>query len=71
MSGTEPITDVAMNGARWLKLISRSVIDLDTVDLLSADRQGISVFLRYDASAQKVSERTLGFISRVIEGDAA
>src|SRR5688572_12800273 len=43
IAGTEPITDLVMSRARRLKLISRVGIGLDSVDLVSAEKRGISV----------------------------
>lgn len=62
IAGTEPITDVVLERARKLRLISRVGIGLDAVDLLSARRRGIDVSYTPDAPAPAVAELTLGLI---------
>ncbi len=49
IAGTEPITEKVINKTRCLKLISRVSIGLDSVDLLTAKKQGIKVSYTPDA----------------------
>lgn len=62
IAGTEPITDMVMNRARRLKLISRVGIGLDSIDLLAAERRGIKVSYTPDAPAPAVAELTVGLM---------
>jgi D-3-phosphoglycerate dehydrogenase len=62
IAGTEPITDKVMARAKCLKLISRVGIGLDSVDLLAAERYGISVSYTPDAPAPAVAEFTFGLM---------
>lgn len=62
VAGTEPITDKVMANARNLKLISRVGIGLDSVDLLAAERRGITVSYTPDAPAPAVAELTIGLM---------
>lgn len=62
IAGTEPITDMVMNRAKRLKLISRVGIGLDSIDLLAAERHGIKVSYTPDAPAPAVAELTVGLM---------
>ena len=62
IAGTEPITDKVMSMASNLKMISRVGIGLDSVDLLAAERRGITVSYTPDAPAPAVAELTLGLM---------
>ncbi len=62
IAGTEPITDAVMANAPKLKLISRVGIGLDSVDLLAAERRGITVSYTPDAPAPAVAELTLALM---------
>ncbi len=62
IAGTEPITEKVMSNAPQLKLISRVGIGLDSVDLMAAERRGISVSYTPDAPAPAVAELTIGLI---------
>jgi D-3-phosphoglycerate dehydrogenase / 2-oxoglutarate reductase len=62
IAGTEPITDAVMGRADRLKLISRVGIGLDSVDLLAAERRGISVSYTPDAPAPAVAELAFGLM---------
>jgi len=60
IAGTETISDKVMSKATNLKLISRVGIGLDSVDLHSAKKRGVSVSYTPDAPAPAVSELTIG-----------
>ena len=62
IAGTEPITERVLTAARRLKLISRVGIGLDNVDLLAAEKLGISVAYTPDAPAPAVAELTIGLM---------
>ena len=62
IAGTEPITKKVMDRASNLKMISRVGIGLDSVDLLEAKKQGISVSYTPDAPAPAVAELTIGLM---------
>jgi D-3-phosphoglycerate dehydrogenase len=62
IAGTEPITERVLSAAKRLKLISRVGIGLDSVDLLCAERLGISVTYTPDAPAPAVAELTVGLM---------
>jgi D-3-phosphoglycerate dehydrogenase / 2-oxoglutarate reductase len=62
VAGTEPITDNVMSRGTQLKLISRVGIGLDNVDLLAAERRGISVCYTPDAPAPAVAELAICLI---------
>jgi D-3-phosphoglycerate dehydrogenase / 2-oxoglutarate reductase len=62
IAGTEPITEKVMNVATNLKMISRVGIGLDSVNLLEAEKHGITVSYTPDAPAPAVSELTIGFM---------
>jgi D-3-phosphoglycerate dehydrogenase / 2-oxoglutarate reductase len=59
IAGTEPITKKVMDSASNLKMISRVGIGLDSVDLLEAEKQGITVSYTPDAPAPAVAELTI------------
>jgi len=60
IAGTEPITQKVMEAGRNLKLISRVGIGLDSVDLLAAEKMGITVAYTPEAPAPAVAELTIG-----------
>ena len=62
IAGTEPITKNVINNAPNLKMISRVGIGLDSVDLVSAKKNGIRVSYTPDAPAPAVAELTMGLI---------
>jgi D-3-phosphoglycerate dehydrogenase len=62
IAGTEPITKKVMDNAKNLKMISRVGIGLDSVDLLEAEKQGITVSYTPDAPAPAVAELTIGLM---------
>jgi D-3-phosphoglycerate dehydrogenase len=62
IAGTEIISDLVMNKAKKLKMISRVGIGLDSVDLLAAKRRGIKVSFTPDAPAPAVAELTIGIL---------
>jgi len=62
IAGTEQITEKVMNKAKNLKMISRVGIGLDSVDLLTAKKKGISVSYTPDAPAPAVAELTTGMM---------
>jgi D-3-phosphoglycerate dehydrogenase len=62
IAGTEPITERVLASAKNLKLISRVGIGLDNVDLLHAQKLGISVAYTPDAPAPAVAELTVGLM---------
>jgi D-3-phosphoglycerate dehydrogenase len=62
IAGTEPITEMVMNSAPNLKLISRVGIGLDNVDLLAARKRGIEVTYTPEAPAPAVAELTIGLM---------
>jgi len=62
IAGTEPITEKVMSAAPQLKMISRVGIGLDSVDLLAAEKRGISVSYTPDAPAPAVAELTIGLM---------
>ena len=62
IAGTELITKRVMDSASNLKMISRVGIGLDSVDLLAAEKQGITVSYTPDAPAPAVSELTIGLM---------
>ena len=55
IAGTEPITELVLNRASRLKLISRVGIGLDSVNLLAARRRGIEVCYTPDAPSAAVA----------------
>ena len=62
IAGTEPITKKVMDAATHLKMISRVGIGLDSVDLLEAEKQSITVSYTPDAPAPAVAELTIGLM---------
>ena len=62
IAGTEQITAKVMSKAKNLKMISRVGIGLDSVDLLTAKKRGISVSYTPDAPAPAVAELTTGMM---------
>jgi len=62
IAGTEQITAKVMNKAKNLKMISRVGIGLDSVDLLTANKKGISVSYTPDAPAPAVAELTISMM---------
>ena len=62
IAGTEPITDFVMSQAKNLRMISRVGIGLDSVDLLAAEKKGITVSYTPDAPAPAVAELTVGMM---------
>ena len=62
IAGTEPITKKVMDNAKKLKMISRVGIGLDSVDLLTAEKKGITVSYTPDAPAPAVAELTISLI---------
>jgi D-3-phosphoglycerate dehydrogenase / 2-oxoglutarate reductase len=59
IAGTEPITKKVMDGATNLKMISRVGIGLDSVDLLEAEKKGVTVSYTPDAPTAAVAELTI------------
>jgi len=62
IAGTEPITELVLNRASRLKLISRVGIGLDSVNLLAARRRGIEVCYTPDAPSAAVAELSIGLM---------
>jgi len=62
IAGTEPITDLVLQRAPQLKLISRVGIGLDNVELNAARARGINVAYTPDAPSPAVAELTIGQI---------
>jgi D-3-phosphoglycerate dehydrogenase / 2-oxoglutarate reductase len=62
IAGTESITKKVMERASNLKMISRVGIGLDSVDLLEAEKRGITVSYTPDAPAPAVAELTIGLM---------
>ena len=62
IAGTEQITAKVMSKAKNLKMISRVGIGLDSVDLLTAKKRGISVSYTPDAPAPAVAELTISMM---------
>ena len=62
IAGTEPITKKVMDSGTNLKMISRVGIGLDSVDLLEAKKQGITVSYTPDTPAPAVAELTIGLM---------
>lgn len=62
IAGTEPITAKVLDRARYLRLISRVGIGLDSVDLTEARRRGIQVSFTPDAPAPAVADLVIGLI---------
>lgn len=66
IAGIEPLTERVFASAQGLKVVSRCGSGLDSVDLASAKRYGISVFNTPEAPAQAVAELTMGLILAVL-----
>jgi len=62
IAGTEPITKKVMDNAPKLKMISRVGIGLDSVDLIEAEKKGITVSYTPDAPAPAVADLTMGLM---------
>ena len=62
IAGTEPISEMVMDAAPKLRLISRVGIGLDNVDLLAARERGIEVTYTPEAPAPAVAELTIGLM---------
>lgn len=62
IAGTEPITEAVLDRAAQLKLIARTGIGLDSVDLLAAQARGIRVSYTPDAPSPAVAELTIGLM---------
>jgi len=62
IAGTEPISKKVMDKATNLRMISRVGIGLDSVDLLEAEKQNITVSYTPDAPAPAVAELTIGLM---------
>jgi D-3-phosphoglycerate dehydrogenase / 2-oxoglutarate reductase len=66
IAGTEPITAKVMDCASNLKMISRVGIGLDSVDLLAAEKRGITVSYTPEAPAPAVAELTMGMMLTLV-----
>lgn len=62
IAGLEPLTGRVLNSAKSLKVIARVGTGLDSVDLVTAKKLGITVLNTPDAPTQAVAELTLGHI---------
>jgi len=62
IAGTEPITKKVMAKASNLKMISRVGIGLDSVDLMEAEKQSITVSYTPDAPVPALAELTIGLM---------
>ena len=62
IAGTEPITSTVIETARKLKLIARVGIGLDSVDLIAARRNNVSVSYTPDAPSAAVADLTIGLM---------
>ena len=62
IAGTETISELVMEKAKKLKMISRVGIGLDGIALLAARRRGIKVSYTPDAPAPAVAELTIGLM---------
>ena len=62
VAGTEEISEKVIMAAKHLKLISRVGIGLDSVDLIAARKNGVSVSYTPDAPAPAVADLTMGLI---------
>lgn len=62
IAGTEPITSTVIEKARKLKLIARVGIGLDSVDLVAARRNDVSVSYTPDAPSKAVADLTIGLM---------
>ena len=66
IAGTEPITDKVMENAQKLKMISRVGIGLDSVDLMAAEKRGITVCYTPNAPSPAVAELTIGLLINLL-----
>lgn len=66
IAGTEPITRRVMEKATQLRHISRVGVGLDNVDLVEAEKRGISVSYTPDAPAPAVAELTIGLMINLL-----
>jgi len=62
IAGTEEISERVMKKNKNLKMISRVGIGLDSVNLIAAEKNGITVSYTPDAPSPAVVDLTLGFI---------
>lgn len=62
IAGVEPLSDKVLTSAKELKVISRCGVGLDSVDLESAARLGIKVFITPDAPVPSVAEMALALM---------
>lgn len=62
IAGIESLTERVLQSAKQLKVISRCGAGLDSVDLVAAKNQGITVWNTPEAPAQAVAELTMGYI---------
>ncbi len=62
IAGVEPLTDKVLTSAKELKVISRCGVGLDSVDLESAAKLGIKVFITPDAPVPSVAEMALALM---------
>ena len=66
IAGTEPLTASVLSQTNRLRLIARVGIGLDSVDLLAAKEQGISVSYTPDAPSAAVSELTISLMLNLL-----
>lgn len=66
IAGVEPLTRKVLESAKYLKVVSRCGVGLDSVDLAAADDLSIRVLNTPDASSLSVAELTLGLIFAVL-----
>ena len=66
IAGTEPITSRVIEKAKKLKLISRVGVGLDSVDLLTARKNNVTVAYTPDAPAPAVAELTIGLMLNLL-----
>ncbi len=73
IAGVEPLTRSVLQKSANLKVISRCGVGLDSLDLVAADEQGITVTITPGGPTSSVSELTLGLMlaacRRVVEAD--
>jgi D-3-phosphoglycerate dehydrogenase len=68
IAGTEVITAEAMDAAPGLRLIARTSIGLDSIDLVAARQRGIVVTYTPDGPSEAVSELTVGLMLSLLRG---
>ena len=68
--GADPITDHVLSRAPHLRLLARTGIGLDNVDLASARRHGVVVTYTPDAPAPAVAELTIGHMLTLLRHTA-